>query len=322
MSGNRRAGSRLIGLGIGLVALSVAFGFAFELLSAEFIRSLYRQRIVRYPHLFFGLFDPFSVGVVYLIFGVLVVGWTRATRSARLSFAVVLPTTIIAVVVVFGIELASSASPTSSVETIRETVATTPSLWVGYYLAWLLAYEVASTRRQRAVSVVGIAVLPSIVSVYGVRAARSTLETGGPGAGLGYVAAAMAIATSLIGILVAIVAATPWAALRNRSERRSGDEPGSTAGRRAIRDRRVPDVVAFLGLFLAVMIVTPMQFVFLPAELTGRIAERAGCGQPCYLPILLSRYVYAALFAVGGVALGRRLWNRFGAAGGTVPRTD
>lgn len=314
MSANQQVGTRLVGAGIGFVVLSVALGFVFDsLVPADFFRYLSTNTPVdvRELRLFGPLFDPFGVGVVYLVFGTLVVGWARATRSARLPFVVALSTAIGAVAVLFGLEVASTGQLASPGETLRELVATNRSFWVGYYLAWLLAFDVAATRRQRACSVAVIAVLPPLVAAYGVRAARSTLETGGPGAGLGYVAAAMAVAASLIAIPVAIVFATPWYALRSRLDRRP-DEAGFAAARRSIRDRRIPELVAFLGLFVALATTPPLQFVDVLVDLTGSIVDRTGCGRPCYLPMLLSRYVYAALFAVGGVALARRLWRRFG----------
>lgn len=315
MSANQRVGTRLIGAGVGFVVLSVAFGFVFDgLVPADFVRYLAVDTPVdaRQVRLFGPLFDPFDVGVVYLVFGLLVVGWTRATQSTRFPFVAALPAAIGAVAVLLGLEFASTGQLTSPGETLRELVATNRSLWVGYYLAWLLAFDVAATRRQRACSVAGIAVLPLLVSAYGVRAARSTLETGGPGAGLGYVAAAMVIAASLIAIPVAIVFATPWHALRSRLDRRPDDESGFAAARRSIRDRRFPELVAFLGLFVALTATPPLQFVDILVELTGSMVDRTGCGRPCYLPVLLSRHVYTALLAVGGVALARRLWRRFG----------
>ncbi|AEH37645.1 hypothetical protein [Halopiger xanaduensis] len=314
MSTTQRNGTRLIGAGIGFVVLAVALGFVFDsLVHADFVRYLSTNTPVdgRQLRLFGPLFDPFNVGVVYLVFGTLVVGWTRATQSTRFPFVVTLSTAIGAVVVLFGLEFASAGQLTSPGETLRELVATNRSFWVGYYLAWLLAFDVAATRRQRACSVAGIAVLPPLVAAYGVRAARSTLETGGPGAGLGYVAAAMAIAASLIAIPVAIVFATPWYALRSQLDRRP-DESGFAAARRSIRDRRIPELVAFLGLFVALATTPPLQFVDVLVELTGSMVDRTGCGRPCIIPILLSRYVYVALFAVVSVALARRLWHRLG----------
>ncbi|OIB57872.1 hypothetical protein [Natrialba sp. SSL1] len=341
MCENRRAGTQLLGLGVGLVVLSIAVGFIFTtLLSDEFVRSLSTQQLVQYPHPFVGLFDPLSVGIVYLVFGALVLGWTRTTRSKELPFAATLPTAMLAVVAVIGFELASSAATTthgfglervwsmllaSPLETVRETVVAVPSLWVGYYLAWLLTYEVASTRRQRIVPLVGIAVLPLLVATDAIRAAQRTLETGGAGAGLGYAAASMLIPASLLGILVAVVFATPWYVLRNlrnRPNRGPVDESNSATQRQAIRDRHVPEFVAFLGLFLAFTLVSPLQFGTSLLEPTRELAMQDGCGSSCSLLVVLSQYIYAALLATGVVLLGRHLWNRVGPASGTAPRTD
>ncbi|WP_049896625.1 hypothetical protein [Natrialba chahannaoensis] len=330
MSENRRAGTQLLGVGIGLVALSIVFGFVFgDLLSDEFARTLSSQQLVQYPHPFFGLFDPLSVGIVYLVFGGLVLSWARITRSAQLPFAAALLATTLAIVAVIGFELASSAATAthgfglerawsmllaSPLETVREVVAVTPSLWVGYYLAWLLTYEVASTRRQRVVPLVGVAVLPPLVAADTIQAAQSTLETGGAGAGLGYAAASMLIPASLLGILVAVVFATPWYVLRNRPNRVSVDEPNSVASRQAIHDRRVPELVAFLGLFLVLTIVSPLQFGTSLLEPTHELVMRDGCGSSCSLLLVLSEYVYVALLATGVVFLSRYFWNRVGLA--------
>lgn len=142
---------------------------------------------------FIHLFNTASIGITYVIFGVAIGGWRRATRSRRLPFGVAALTAGVSIAAIVGVEMTVSTPFPSITETestwdFVTTLAVSPHVWLGWYTAWLVVYDRAATRRQRALPIAGVAAVPLTLAVYGIMITREATANGA-GAGMEYVAA-------------------------------------------------------------------------------------------------------------------------------------
>lgn len=208
----------IIGLGIGFLVIGL---FVLPLI-------LTGTKYDEY-NLFLQLFNTYSIGVVYILFGLAIIGWRKRTQSQRIPFGVAVLTSVIAIIAILGIWVfvLLPVEPYSQAETLSdylERAAFSPVVWIGCNLAWMITYNFASSLYQRLFTVAGIAVLPLIVSMFGLRMAREVREVGGAGAGLGYAAAMFIVILSLITIPLVYIYALPFYHLKkNESLATAGD---------------------------------------------------------------------------------------------------
>lgn len=141
-----RIGIGLLGIGLGLVALSP-------------IAEAYSRTV--HPGMFGRVFvlTLANVGIVYSVFGVVCMGWERLFRSTRLPYGIAALTAVVAIAAVTGVEIAGS---TGTSEGVRATIADATfriPVVISCCVAWLL---------------------PSIVPVRGPSTRRRLLAIAGP----------------------------------------------------------------------------------------------------------------------------------------------
>ncbi|OVE85275.1 hypothetical protein B2G88_00120 [Natronolimnobius baerhuensis] len=150
-------GIGLVGVAIACLALSSVFD-AVEPFFQRVSRSI--PFLFMYPRVSVQLFDPMAIGVVALLAGVVVGGWSVRRPSEPLSFGAAVGTGAVAVVAVavLVVVLPRYWSPFRSSSIL--TPLTSPQVFIAYGTSWLFVIGMSSTRRQRYLSVAGFAALP------------------------------------------------------------------------------------------------------------------------------------------------------------------
>lgn len=214
-----RAGGITIGFGIGFLV--------FALLILPILFEVGDDR----PSVSSQLFNTYGIGIVYLLFGLLMVGWGRLTRTNRIPFRAAAVTAGIAITAIVGIRAFVPLSTTPSRHAVTlgdwvEIVLGSPDVWIGWYFAWFGAYTFAEARYHRTLSIAGMAIVPLAVAGFGLKIALETAATGGPGAGLGVAFGIFLLVASLFAIPVTGLYSLPFYCVRKRFE------PATTPGTR------------------------------------------------------------------------------------------
>lgn len=212
MRDTHRGGVEIIGLGIGFLI------FGYVILPRALSMTNYDEY-----NIFIQVVNTYSIGIVYVLFGLVIEGWKKQTASRQIPFRLAVVTAGIAITAIVAVWMFVflPAEPYSRARTFSdylEDAAFSPVVWIGWNLAWILAYNFASVLYQRVFAIAGIATGPLLVAVFGLRMARELAEKGGPGSGLGYVAAYLAIVLSIVAIPVAFVYALPFYRLQKQNK--------------------------------------------------------------------------------------------------------
>ncbi|WP_265110837.1 hypothetical protein [Halosolutus halophilus] len=124
MKSLQRLGISLVGIGIGFVLIS----YLIEIYSRSFFIN--------------SVMDPFSIGIVYSVFGVVVVGWGQVSQSRSLPLHIALLTAGMVVVIITGTELARRPLVGRELHWIIMNY-TNPSHYVGFCVTWLFSIILA-----------------------------------------------------------------------------------------------------------------------------------------------------------------------------------
>lgn len=204
--------------------LLIGFGIAFLVFALSLLPMLFEMGDDR-PSLSSQLFNTYGIGIGYLLFGLLLIGWGRLTRSSRIPFRAAAVTAGIAITAIIGIGtlVPLSTTPTPSGHTVTlenwvEIVLVRPDVWIGWYFAWFGAYNFAETRYQRRLSIAGAAIVPLAVA-----AGFVVQGTGSPGAWVIFFAVSL-VAVSLLAIPVTGLYSLPFYCIRTQLE--SATTPG------------------------------------------------------------------------------------------------
>lgn len=160
-------------------------------------------------------FNTFSVGIVYLCFGIAIGGKRQLTQSKQIPFRFLVGTAGVAIIAIIGVEL-FSVYPAQSFDDrgIVERFILTPHLVLGYGVTSVIVAISAPALRQRVLAGAGIAVVPLTVTVVSVRFAHGyAVEGGYDPIQIPAFVGVLAFGFSSIALLFAIICSLPYKTL-------------------------------------------------------------------------------------------------------------